>query len=133
MKNNVTDRFLLQKIYDLYYDQFCLLDPSSPSRDSRNYVPIDCKLIGKELGLDPAIVFGRLYYHLDRKYRFKNENGSFVSLFYLKLGKDSHVIHFPLLSAVVAELEQDRTRYLIPVVISWMALLVSIATAITTK
>lgn len=131
MANNVTDRLLLKEIYDLYYDEFCSFDPDKPTRQTHNYVPIDCKLIGKKLKLDPAIVFGRLYYHLDRKYRFKNEDNSIVPLFYLELGKDSHVINFQLLSSIVAELEQDRARYLLPVVISLMALAVSIAALFT--
>ena len=126
MSNNVTDRILLKKVYDTYYSTFCAFDHNSQLRESKIYVPIDCQTIAKELKLNPDIVFGRLYYHLNKKYGYKQNDGSMVHLFALKTGSDKHTVHFPLLSAVLAELEQSYYRFTIPIFVSLTALIISI-------
>ncbi len=126
MSNNVTDRILLKAIYEHYYSDFCAFDKDNPERTTKNFVHIDFKLLGEKLNLDSGIVFGRLYYHLDRKYSYKQEDGALVPLFQLKLGKEIHLINFPLLSAVLAELEQDYYRFTLPFVVSFGALAVSV-------
>lgn len=130
MSNNVTDRLLLKTIYDLYYDRFCELFIKDPNKITNNFVPIDCHLIGKKLNLNSAIVFGRLYYHLDKKYRYRQEDGNLVPLFYLEMGGDIHVINYPLLSAVLAELDQDYYRFTLPLGVSFGALIISVVAII---
>ena len=128
MKRPPTDREILKKIHDRYIGQFGGFDKNNPEpeRDSKIYVPIDCEAIAKELGVDPDIVFGRLYYHLDKKYGYTQENGSKVHLFSLVIGKDKHAVNFPLLSAVLAELQQSWIRFTVPLVISGIALAISL-------
>lgn len=127
MNRPPTDREILKKVHDRYIDQFGGFDKEHPEneRDSKIYVPIDCEAIARELGVDPDIVFGRLYYHLDKKYGYTAENGSKVHLFSLVVGKDKHAVNFPLLSAVLAELQQSWFRFTVPLVISSMALIIS--------
>ena len=127
MSRNVTDRVVLKKIYQMYYSEFCAFDEVSPSRDSKMYVPIDCNLVAEKLGLDPDIVFGRLYYHLDKKHRYKQEDGSLVPLFAFKVGSDNKAVNFPLLAAVLAEHEQSFYRFTIPLFVSSLALLIAVA------
>jgi len=131
MVTNITDRLLLKKIYDLYYQDFCKRQGKSDDSSGKIYIPIDCNLIAEQLKINPQIVFGRLYYSLDKKYRYKQENGSSVSLFSLKVGKEQHCIHFPMLSAVLAELEQSYYRFTIPIGISLFALAFSILGFVT--
>ena len=126
MTNNVTDRILLKAIHDRYYAEFCSFDKNNKSRSAKMYVPIDCREIAKQLDLDPDIVFGRLYYHLDRKYGYAKDDGSKVYLFTMKLGNDKHAVNFPLLSAVVAELEQSFLRFTLPLFLSIAAIAISI-------
>jgi hypothetical protein len=121
-----TDRKILKAIYDRYYNEFCSYEEDKSSRDSKIYVPIDCAEIAKKFGVDDDIIFGRLYYHLDKKYGYKQDDGTSVHLFSLKVGEDRHVINFPLMSAVVADLQQSYIRYNLPLIISFFALLVSI-------
>lgn len=122
-----TDREILKRIHDRYICEFGGFNKNNPQsdRDSKIYVPIDCKAIAKELGVDPDIVFGRLYYHLDKKYGYTQEDGSKVHLFSLVAGKDRHAVNFPLLSAVLAELQQTWFRFTAPLVISSLALVIS--------
>ena len=126
MMKHPTDRKILRTIYAQYYDEFSAYTKGKPSRDTKIYVPIDCGEIAKKLGVDNDIIFGRLYYHLDKKYGYKQEDGSEVHLFALKVGEDKHAINFPLLSAVVADLQQSHFRFIIPLILAFAALLVSI-------
>ena len=138
-KNNPTDRNLLRAIHKRYYKQFAKFDRNDPNsvRSTKIYVPIDCKSIGKELNVDPDIVFGRLYYHLDKKHGYENSDGSKVHLFALKAGNDSHAINFPMLSAVLADLEEKQWRFTLPILItsllSIVALTISIISIVINK
>jgi hypothetical protein len=126
MRRNVTDRILLKEIYDTYLETFCDFDEESKLRSNKNYVPIDCQALAKRLDLDPDIVFGRLYYHLDRKHGYKDDQGVETHLFSMRVGADHHVVHFPLLSAVLADLELSHHRFTLPLVLSLIALSMSI-------
>lgn len=120
------DRKILKIIHDHYYDKFCSYVKGESSRDSKIYVPIDCAEIARKLKVDSDIIFGRLYYHLDKKYGYKQDDGASVHLFTLRVGKDKHAVNLPLLSAVVADLQQSYFRFNLPLIISFFALLVSI-------
>lgn len=87
-----TDREILQRIHDRYLDKFGQFERGNPNieRPSKIYVPIDCTAIAKDLGVDPDIVFGRLYYHLEKKYGYIQNNGAKVHLFTMAAGKDRH-------------------------------------------
>ncbi len=126
MPRNVTDRILLKAIHDTYYKKYCAIDDIENPDACTVYLPIDCQAIADKLKIDVNIVFGRLYYHLDKKYGYKRDNGALVPLFSLVAGHQRHVIHFPLLSAVVAELEQSYYRFTLPLFLSCFALMISV-------
>lgn len=122
--NNITDRLLLKAIYEEYYSNFCASEIVVENRASRSYVIIDYLAISKKLGLDPDIVFGRLFYHLEKKYGYKDGNIK-APLFALKGTEDKFAVNFPLLSAVVAELEQSYIRFTFPLLLSILAIVIS--------
>lgn len=126
MKKPPTDRQILRKIHDRYYKDFCAYGENEDLRDSKIYVPIDCRRIAKELKVDPDIVFGRLYYHLDKKHGYTQDDGAKVHLFAMKTGKDYHTVNFPLLSAIVAEHDTSWFRFNLPILVSVAALITSI-------
>jgi len=128
MKRPPTDREILKRIHKRYYQEFGAFDRSNPKpeRETKIYVPIDCEVIAKDLRVDPDIIFGRLYYHLDKKYGYTQPDGSKVHLFTLAVGTDRHAVNFPLLSAVLAELEQSWIRFIVPLLISLFALLIAV-------
>jgi hypothetical protein len=123
---NITDRLLLKYIYEQYYPTFCSFDKTNQNRSTKMYVPIDCESIAKKFNLDPHLVFGRLYFHLDKKYGYTNNDGTIVPLFALKIADDRHVVNFPLLSAIVAELDQSFSRFSLTLLLSSVAILISI-------
>ncbi|EAQ98746.1 hypothetical protein KT71_08972 [Congregibacter litoralis KT71] len=123
---NPSDGNILDTIFKEYYAEFQQYEQTPNSRSSKIYVPIDCELLARRLRMDEHLLFGRLYYHLDQKYRYTQEDGSKVYLFAFKVGKDRHAVNFPLLAAVLAEHKLSFNRFMFPMAISCVALSVSI-------
>ena len=123
---NPSDGNILDAIYQKHYGDFVSYDKSAPCRSSKIYVPIGCAQIAKDFGMDAEILFGRLYYHLDKKHRYAQDDGSHVHLFSLQTGGDLHTVNFPLLAAILAEHNVSFNRYIFPLVLSFAAFCVSI-------
>ena len=125
-----TDRFVLQCIYDMYEGSY----PGKKGPDNKGendpYLAIDIPAVAAKLQCSPELLFGRLYYHLDQKYRYKQENGSIVPLFYLKVGEKRHAVHFPYLASILASQNQEFRRYALSLVFSAAALAVSVTSLI---
>lgn len=120
-----TDLKLLSVIYEMYYDKFVNFVKSDPSRSAKIYVPIDCTAVAGRLGVDPDIVFGRLYYHLEKKYGYTQDDGAKVHFFSLKVGEDVKCVNFPLLASVLAGLRHENRKFWIGIWIAVLALVVS--------
>lgn len=107
-----TDLELLDFIYNYYYDSYAEWSENEPKvRQSKIYVPIDCLLIARHFEVDRDVVFGRLYYHCERKYGYKQDDGSNVYFFGFKVGIESKCINFPYLASVLADLRQEQRRF----------------------
>jgi hypothetical protein len=128
-KRNPTDLKILKAIFDLYCKDFGeSINIDSPDNSKKYvYVPIDCWKVAKKLKADPHMVFGRLYYHLDNKHGYKRNN-TLVSLFALEIDGARHVVNFPLLAAVLADLKEDKCRYNFSVWISIISLVIAALT-----
>jgi hypothetical protein len=128
LKKLPTDLQLLKYIYKAYYEDFVKFskDEEKTTRSTKLYVPIDIREIAAHFKIDSEIIFGRLYYHLDRKYHYKNEDGSNVHLFALKVGQDIHAINFPYLSAILSEMKDKNFKYWISIFLSLSAVIISI-------
>jgi hypothetical protein len=104
--------------------------PWADSASAPIYVPIDCGKIADRLNADPGRIFGRLYYHLDYKYRYKQSNGSEVHLFAFMVGKQLRCINVPYLEGILAEKLDERRNVLRPRIITAASLAVSILSLI---
>jgi hypothetical protein len=104
-----TDLKILQAIYDGYHEAFGEFAKGGGSRSTKIYVPIDIERIARDLRVDGDLVFGRLYYHLEHKYGYKQTDGTSVHFFALRIGDDVHCVNFPFMAAVLADL-QDQSR-----------------------
>jgi hypothetical protein len=105
-----TDRRVLECIFEMYEASYL-----GASRANDPYVAIDVGAVAKELECSPELLFGRLYYHLDQKYRYRQDNGSVVSLFQIQIGGKRHAVQFPYLSAILAGLNLEQRRILISI------------------
>lgn len=122
-----TDLKILERIYADYADTFRSYSEEQQTRSNVNYVPIDVAGLAEKLKTHPNELFGRLYYHLDHKYRYKQDGGASVHLFSLAVAGDRHCIHFPYLAALLAERRTEHRRSLFSIVISIISLMVALA------
>lgn len=126
MSKPPTDLKILKTIYKTYYDEFIQYEKDKSSRSSWNYIPIDIDSLAVELKTNPDLLFGRLYYYLDKKYRYKQYDGSSVYLFSKKVGDDYNAINFTMLEGVLADLQQSHFRFWLPMIFSTIAIIISI-------
>lgn len=94
------------------------------------YMPIKIPEVAERLGCSAEMLFGRLYYHLDAKNRYTQDNGTQVHLFSLKVGDQMHCVNFPYLAAVLAEQDAEHKRQLWSLGVSITALVLSVASII---
>jgi hypothetical protein len=110
-------------------DTFIKYDKEKPNRITKIYVPIDARLIAQQLGVDGDIVFSRLYYYLQKQHGYK-EDGIEVPFFKFELSNggrtERHVVHFPLLASVLANLDYENRKYWWPPVVAWFSVVVSV-------
>lgn len=121
-----TDRKILNAIYERYHPVFEAYSEEEAGRDSKIMVPIDISALARDMRIDRDIIFGRLYYHLEKKYGYRNEDGSYVRLFALQAGKDPHCVNFPLLASVLAALREQNRKHLTATGIALFSLGVSV-------
>lgn len=123
-----TDLDILNTIYKLYHADFVLYDDDKNIRNNKIYVPIDCHKIANILGVNGDIVFGRLYYHLEKKYHYKQRDGSEVFFFaYNEISGNPKSINFPLMTSVLASLREKEEKFWISIAIAVLALIGSSA------
>jgi hypothetical protein len=115
-----TDREILETIYSRYSTKYSEVSArqDTESSDNRIYLPVDLAAVAAELKVDGNLVFGRLYYYLDRKYAYQTQadgsgrEGAWVHLFWLRFEapQGRHWVNFPLLTSVLAGLQEDDRR-----------------------
>lgn len=130
-----SDLKVLSAIYNLYYEEFKNFSQESDienGRASKIYVPINCKMIARDPGVDSDISFGRLYYHLEHKYGYRNEDGTKVHFFTLGIQSDRHCVNLPLLASVLAGLQEESSKFKWATALSGLAVLISIVTPLVT-
>jgi hypothetical protein len=124
-----TDLEIFDAIYRQYYDVFASFSQEKANRQAKNYIPLDIQAIADHLKTEGDIIFGRLYYLHRKKYSYiENDNGRKISVpFFTKtMLKERHVIHFPLMAAILADLRKEEGRVRVATRFSLAAIAVSI-------
>jgi hypothetical protein len=121
-----TDFELLSAVYEQVLPIFPKFDRSNPDRTAKIFVPLDLASIAKKLGVDIDIVFGRLYYDLENRHGYKKDGDLMVNFFAANLGQDRNCINVPLLSSVLADLQEQHRRVSISLRVSIAAFIVSL-------
>ncbi|MFY1663744.1 hypothetical protein [Pseudomonas sp. Pseu.R1] len=121
-----SDREILSIIYKMYYEEFQNFSHVVESgRASKIYIQISCQAVAERLNVDKDIVFGRLYYHLQKKHGYTQDDGSKV-LFFGTVENDLHCVNFPLLGSVLAGLQEEASKFRLATGISFLAMAVAI-------
>lgn len=122
-----TDLELLEEIYQSSVEAFSAYSEENKTRSSKIWMPIDIRALGARFGVDPDIVFGQLYYHLNHKFGHASSDGQRFEFFQIRVGRDHHCVNFPFLASVLADLREERRRFVTATGIAGLSLLVSIA------
>lgn len=120
------ERQVLRKIFDMYEASY----PGDKLGDNDPFIAIDINAIASKLNCKPHLLFGILYYFLEHKYRHKTDEGTYISLFAIRVGDTRHAINYPYLAAILAGHEQEQSKYRWSLILSSFALLISIVAII---
>lgn len=120
-----TDERLLAEIYKRYERAFGDFSDENKTRSTKIWVPIDIDVLAGRFRCDPDLVFGRLYYHMNAKYGSHTGDGDSVNVFSLRIGRDAHCVNFPLLVSVLADLQDDKKRFIVSTRMAALSLIVS--------
>lgn len=124
MSNKIaTERRVLRCIYDTYLSQY---PKPEHGQLGQVMVPIDIEAIARRLGMSKYLLFGYLQSYLDHKYRYKTGENSFVYLFAPVVGELRHAINFPYLAAILAEHDQEHSKFAWSLGASLVALALSV-------
>ncbi len=121
-----TDRNLLEAIFKGYYAPFAAFSEEAKTRSAKIWMPIDVDAIARKFRTDPDMIFGRLYYHLNGKYGQVGTDGVRLGFFEMRVGGDKHCVNFPFLASVLADLKEERGRFVWATSIAGLSLVVSI-------
>jgi hypothetical protein len=116
-----TDREILRALYDLYVADY-------PAKGDP-FVEIDVHAVAKKLGCGPELLFGRLYYDMGTRLRFrdpKDPNVSLASVYEKQVGPKRNCINFPYVAALLAGMDSEHRRNRVASVLSIIALGVSV-------
>ena len=133
MKHPPTDLEILREIYRQYYDTFAAYSDDRTDRASKIYVPIDIDSLAERFNTDGDIIFGRLYYHLDKKHGYRHDDGPHVHLFAQEVGPDRHCVNFLLVASVFANLSQEDQKFRIATLVAVIATLVALFSLIVSS
>jgi len=125
MEKLPTDLEILNEIYERYHDSFRAYAKEEPDRIARIRVPIDIYEIAEACGVDEDLIFGRLYYHFNKKYSYKDENGEAIT-FFASIKFEGMSVNFPLVASVLADLQIEQRKYQIATGMSIAAMAVSV-------
>jgi hypothetical protein len=110
MNQPVPDRTILDCIYSMYGQAFIRRKDGHSPDDKIPYFSISIRDVASKLQMSPDMLFGQLYYHLDFKHRYRQDDGSLVHLFALKVGGTTHAINMPYVASILAEQNQEQRK-----------------------
>lgn len=124
MRNTLcfTDLELLNTVQSLYESDFV----KGRNDKTHFYIPIDCKYVAQEMKVDAEMVFQRLNFHLNKKYSYKQDDGSKVEFFAFEVGGVKHCINYPYLCAILAQMEDDQKELRHTKIIAIIAIVISV-------
>jgi hypothetical protein len=131
MRRLPTDFEILNTIYERYYEEFASFARDEPGRPTKNFVSIDTKVLGGDMGVDGDIIFTRLYYYLDNRHGYKQDDGRTVHLFTRTLNDDvGQFINFPYAASILASLRDENRKYRLATCMAGVSLLLSVVSLV---
>lgn len=110
MKKIPTDFEIINEIYNRYENTFHSYSTEDPDKITRVRVPIDIERIAKACGVSEDMVFGRIYYHFNKKYSYRDEDGKLIT-FFASAKFDGLSVNFPMVASVLADLKMEQKNF----------------------
>jgi len=107
MEKIPTDQEILEDIYTRYHDEFRKYAKKEPDRVARIRVPVDVEEIASACGVEQDMIFGRIYYHFNKKYSYKDHDGK-VTTFFTTEKFEGLSVNFPLVASVLADIHAEE-------------------------
>jgi hypothetical protein len=116
-----SDLKILERIHRQYLDHYL----SAGGIVEPGYVAVgNLADLAAKLGQDRDLLVGRLRYHINRKYSYKDASGQETHLIVEEHGY--YLVNFPLLVGLIANLREEKKRYRTSICLSVTATIVSV-------
>lgn len=125
MKKIPTDFEIINEIYNRYEDIFHSYSTEDPDKITRVRVPVDIEKIAKACGVGEDMIFGRLYYHFNKKYSYRDEDGKLIT-FFASAKFDGLSVNFPMVASVLADLKMEQKSFRTVNALSISAIILSV-------
>ncbi|NGP87410.1 hypothetical protein [Fodinibius halophilus] len=125
MDNIPTDFEILEDIYYRYYDEFRRYAKKEPDRIARIRVPIEVEEVAEACGVEKDMIFGRIFYHFNKKYSYKNEKGE-ITTFFSTEKFEGLSVNFPLVASVLSDMYAEKKRRDTFTILSGSAIAISV-------
>ena len=76
-----TDLEIIEDIYYRYHDDFRKYAKKEPDRIARIRVPIEVEDVAEACGVEEDMIFGRIFYHFNKKYSYTDTKGEVTTFF----------------------------------------------------
>jgi hypothetical protein len=124
-----TDREVLSCIFEMYESAYPG-ETNGGKGVNDPYIPVDLWAVAERLDTKPELLFGRLYFHLDAKHRYQQNDGAWVNLFHLNVANKGHSVHFPYLAGILAGHDQEYRKQFWSMAFSTLALVLSVVSLV---
>ncbi len=104
-----TDFEILEDIYFRYYDEFRKYAKKEPDRVARIRVPVDVEEVAEACGVEEDMIFGRIFYHFNKKYSYTDSQGD-ITTFFTTDKFEGLSVNFPLVASVLADKYAEKKR-----------------------
>lgn len=104
-----TDLEIAEELYDRYYNSFRKYAKDEPDRIARIRVPINVREVADAIGVEEDMIFGRIFYHFNKKYSYTDDKGN-ITTFFITDKFEGLSVNFPLVASVLADLREDRKK-----------------------
>jgi hypothetical protein len=133
-KRPPSDYEILRAIHDRHIDEFRNYVMGPGPHGAVAYIPLDLMAFGKQLSIHPSLLFGRLYYNLEPKFRLPaSEDGKQAAVSFFAIEDPQghrYCVNFAILESALAGMWVDRNRSLFATWTSGVSIVIAIAALI---
>jgi len=104
-----TDLEIMEELYERYFESFRKYATEDPDRIARIRVPINVQEVAEACGVEEDMIFGRIFYHFNKKYSYKDEKGN-VTTFFITDKFEGLSVNFPIIASVLADLRTEKRQ-----------------------